>query len=258
MRINRDGFRGPDIDYTHAAPRIVTIGDSCTFGMTESSSYPRVLEQRLRERAIAVEVVNAGVEGYTSGDVLIELDRLKALRPQVTTIYLGWNGFFNEEQVFGHPTARDLAADPRCRSGPDDTVRKPPSRGARRVHNAQARGSARPGCDAARRIRSRVSSRDPTNRSRAAVEWQPRRAVDIAQACTRLIVNQPSTCCGSAICRPIPTIRTCLAKLSASIERPVATVGSRRVRGSDRPGGLEPDRADTSRALLLRFCSSDR
>jgi lysophospholipase L1-like esterase len=82
----------------------VTIGDSCTFGMIESSSYPRVLEEALRRRGIAVEVVNAGVEGYSSRDVLMELGRLKALRPEVTTIYLGWNGFFNEEQVFGHPT----------------------------------------------------------------------------------------------------------------------------------------------------------
>jgi lysophospholipase L1-like esterase len=103
IRINRDGFRGPEIDASHAAPRIVTIGDSCTFGMAESSSYPRILETSLRQRGIVTEVVNAGVEGYTSGDVLIELSRVKALRPDVTTIYLGWNGFFNEEQVFGHP-----------------------------------------------------------------------------------------------------------------------------------------------------------
>jgi lysophospholipase L1-like esterase len=103
IRINRDGFRGPEIDSAHAAPRIVTIGDSCTFGMGESSSYPRVLEASLRRRGIVTEVVNAGVEGYTSGDVLIELGRLKALRPDVTTVYLGWNGFFNQEQVFGHP-----------------------------------------------------------------------------------------------------------------------------------------------------------
>lgn len=104
IRINRDGFRGPEIDAAHKAPRIVTIGDSCTFGMTEPSSYPRVLEDTLRRRDVAIEVVNAGVEGYTTRDVLMELDRVKALRPEVTTIYLGWNGFFNQEQVFGQPT----------------------------------------------------------------------------------------------------------------------------------------------------------
>jgi len=104
VRIDRDGFRGPEIDPAHAAPRIVTIGDSCTFGMVESSSYPRMLETTLRSRGISVEVVNAGVEGYTSRDVLLEIDRLKALRPQLTTIYLGWNGFYNQEQVFGDPT----------------------------------------------------------------------------------------------------------------------------------------------------------
>jgi lysophospholipase L1-like esterase len=104
IRINHDGFRGPEIDASHAAPRIVTIGDSCTFGMAESSSYPRMLETSLRQHGIVTEVVNAGVEGYTSGDVVIELARLEALRPDVTTIYLGWNGFFNEEQVFGYPS----------------------------------------------------------------------------------------------------------------------------------------------------------
>src|SRR5439155_7303104 len=103
IRINRDGFRGPELDAAHSAPRIVTIGDSCTFGMEEASSYPRVLEDTLRRRGVAVEVVNAGVEGYTPRDVLIELDRLTVLRPDVTMIYLGWNGFFNEEQVFGFP-----------------------------------------------------------------------------------------------------------------------------------------------------------
>lgn len=104
IRIDQDGFRGPELDRAHAAPRIVTIGDSCTFGMTESASYPRVLEETLRRGDIGVEVVNAAVEGYTSRDVLMELDRLKALRPDVTTVYLGWNGLFNREQVFGDPT----------------------------------------------------------------------------------------------------------------------------------------------------------
>jgi lysophospholipase L1-like esterase len=103
LRINHGGFRGPEIDPAHAVPRIVTIGDSCTFGMGESASYPRTLEATLHGRGIAVEVVNAGVEGYTPADVLLELDRIEALKPDVTTIYLGWNGFFNEEQVFGHP-----------------------------------------------------------------------------------------------------------------------------------------------------------
>jgi lysophospholipase L1-like esterase len=103
IRINSDGFRGPPLDRSHAARRIVTIGDSCTFGMSEAQSYPRVLERVLREKGKAVEVVNAGVEGYSPRDVLLELDRLKALRPDVATVYLGWNALFDEDQVFGRP-----------------------------------------------------------------------------------------------------------------------------------------------------------
>lgn len=103
VRINRDGFRGPEIDPAHRATRIVTVGDSCTFGMAEAASYPRVMEDTLRRRGVAVEVINAGVEGHTTGDVLLEVDRIGQLRPEWVTIYLGWNGFFNEEQVFGFP-----------------------------------------------------------------------------------------------------------------------------------------------------------
>jgi lysophospholipase L1-like esterase len=103
VRVNRDGFRGPELDAAHRAPRIVTLGDSCTFGMAEDASYPRALEEALRRRGTAVEVVNAGVEGYTTGDVLLELDRIARLRPEWVTVYIGWNGFFNEEQVFGFP-----------------------------------------------------------------------------------------------------------------------------------------------------------
>src|SRR5262249_13858282 len=103
VRVNRDGFRGPEIDVAHRVPRLVTVGDSCTFGMAESSSYPRVLEEALQQRGLAIEVVNGGVEGYTTRDVMIELDRIIDLQPQWVTLYLGWNGFFNEEQVFGFP-----------------------------------------------------------------------------------------------------------------------------------------------------------
>jgi lysophospholipase L1-like esterase len=103
VRINRDGFRGPEIDPAHRTTRIVTVGDSCTFGMAEAESYPRVMEDTLRRGGVAVEVINAGVEGYTTGDVLLEVDRIGQLRPEWVTIYLGWNGFFNEEQVFGFP-----------------------------------------------------------------------------------------------------------------------------------------------------------
>jgi lysophospholipase L1-like esterase len=103
VRVNREGFRGPEIDPAHRGVRVVTVGDSCTFGMAEAASYPRVVEDTLRSRGRSIEVINAGVEGYTTGDVLLEVDRILRLKPEWVTIYLGWNGFFNEEQAFGFP-----------------------------------------------------------------------------------------------------------------------------------------------------------
>ena len=40
IRINQRGFRGPEIDDAHSKPRILTIGDSCTFGTVEAHTYP--------------------------------------------------------------------------------------------------------------------------------------------------------------------------------------------------------------------------
>ena len=63
IRINKDGFRGPEIDRAHSRLRILTIGDSVTFGTIESHGYPRLLEDELRNRGLDAEVINAGVEG---------------------------------------------------------------------------------------------------------------------------------------------------------------------------------------------------
>jgi lysophospholipase L1-like esterase len=100
MRINRDGFKGPEIDRLHSGTRILTIGDSCTFGTFDRYSYPRVLERSLRNREMNVEVINAGVEGYAPVNVLARIDEFKALRPEVTTIYIGWNALYYEHEFF--------------------------------------------------------------------------------------------------------------------------------------------------------------
>ncbi len=97
MRINNDGFKGPDIDKTHSKPRILTIGDSCTFGtMFDEYSYPRTLERELNRMGESVEVINAGVEGYGHSNVLGRIKEFKALRPEITTIYIGWNALYAE------------------------------------------------------------------------------------------------------------------------------------------------------------------
>ncbi len=102
MRINADGFKGPDIDKTHSRVRIFTIGDSCTFGtMFDDYSYPRALERELGRLGKSVEVINAGVEGYGPANVLGRIEEFKALRPEITTIYIGWNALYAEPESYG-------------------------------------------------------------------------------------------------------------------------------------------------------------
>jgi lysophospholipase L1-like esterase len=70
--INVHGFRGPEIPRAKdpARRRVVTLGDSGTFGwmVTDDECYPRQLESILREMytKAPVDVINAGVPGYTS------------------------------------------------------------------------------------------------------------------------------------------------------------------------------------------------
>lgn len=96
--INEHGYRGPALpaDKPPGAFRLVTLGDSCTFGMEVplSETYPEVTRRLLRERsrAFRVEVLNGGVPGYTSLQALRSLRRdLARFAPDAVTLYVGWN-----------------------------------------------------------------------------------------------------------------------------------------------------------------------
>ena len=95
IRVNPDGFRGPDLDKTHARPRILALGDSTTFG-TGGTDYPRRIERILNLRGIPVEVVNGGVEGYFPRNLNYEINRYKSLKPEIVVLYIGWNSLFSE------------------------------------------------------------------------------------------------------------------------------------------------------------------
>ncbi len=101
VEVNADGFRGPALDASHRLYRILALGDSCTFGTPLSERYPyaRVLERELRARGLEAEVVNGGVEGYSPTNVLARLPELRALRPEMTTLYIGWNELYRDRYL---------------------------------------------------------------------------------------------------------------------------------------------------------------
>ncbi len=92
---NGDGFRtkefGPRLP--HVA-RVVALGDSSTFGwgVHQTHTYPRLLEDRLDSQAAPVEVLNLGMSGHTSRHGRAVFDHhARALDPDLLVISFGGN-----------------------------------------------------------------------------------------------------------------------------------------------------------------------
>jgi len=97
------GFRGQETPKQKPGGtlRIVCLGDSRTFGIwmdkggfRYDNDYPALLERSLhgREGAVRVEVINAGVIGYTSSQGLAQLETLVLpLQPDIITVAFGFN-----------------------------------------------------------------------------------------------------------------------------------------------------------------------
>ncbi len=82
--INANGFRGAT---THGIPkpstttRILLLGDSFTFGqgVVYDSIWPTLLERNLQLRGYDVDIVNAGVQGYSTREEVLLLQQLHAM-----------------------------------------------------------------------------------------------------------------------------------------------------------------------------------
>ncbi|MGN7612347.1 SGNH/GDSL hydrolase family protein [Magnetococcales bacterium HHB-1] len=97
LRVGEHRFRGflGDPVPEKGVGRLISIGDSCTFGpFLPGQPYPMVLERALNQRGVQVEVINAGVEGYRVENGLWILKQVLALRPDAVTLYLGWNDLY--------------------------------------------------------------------------------------------------------------------------------------------------------------------
>jgi len=97
---NALGFRGPEIEVPKPAGRyrIVCLGGSTTYSniVGDDDTYPRLMEGVLRELRpdLDVEVVNAGVESYTSAESLANLAfRCLDLEPDAIVVYHGANDY---------------------------------------------------------------------------------------------------------------------------------------------------------------------
>jgi lysophospholipase L1-like esterase len=108
--INSQGFLGAEFEPSKPAStlRIVSLGDSCTFGGgTPSGHYPGKLAERVESRGdVRLQVINASIDGMNSSMILRRLRaRVIPLAPDLVTVYAGWNDLmkFNPEGVSPQP-----------------------------------------------------------------------------------------------------------------------------------------------------------
>ena len=117
IHTSSEGWRGHELAATPPANRIISIGDSNTFGygVGDDECYPAQLEKRLREKLDpAAEVVNTGVSGYDTVQERIVLEkRGMALKP--SAVILQWN--INDLEVSNLQT---IVMDDGALIGPND------------------------------------------------------------------------------------------------------------------------------------------
>ena len=96
-RHNPDGFRGLPIktDPPSGRTRIVCMGESstyCTSIIEDKDTYPARLEYHLKQAGKSVEVLNAGVGGYTSLENLMRYHfKIRYLKPNLLIYYFTHN-----------------------------------------------------------------------------------------------------------------------------------------------------------------------
>lgn len=95
FHLNTHGkLRSPPIANPKTRLRILVLGDSCTFGLgvNDDQTWPAQLQVKLHERGMEVEVINAGVPGFSAfqGKAYLEHEGL-ALKPDLVTICFGIN-----------------------------------------------------------------------------------------------------------------------------------------------------------------------
>jgi len=102
ININNEGFRGPEIqrEKSDDTYRIFMVGGSTTFGYGASldqNSIPAHLQEKFNQINLGkrVEVINAGIHGYTSNDEMnLVKNKLVHYDPDLVIIFDGSNDIF--------------------------------------------------------------------------------------------------------------------------------------------------------------------
>lgn len=95
VHTNSSGFRGGE-DYplrSSRRHRIVCLGDSRTygFGVGDHDTFSWVMQQELRSMGRDVEVINAGVHGFSAVQCRARLEQMLVYKPTVAVVAPGYN-----------------------------------------------------------------------------------------------------------------------------------------------------------------------
>ncbi|MBW2420909.1 MAG: hypothetical protein JRH19_20385 [Deltaproteobacteria bacterium] len=92
--INRLGLRSGELLEPGTRPRILVLGDSQAYGhgVADDAPYPQRLQALFKARGEAVEVINAGMQGYSSDQSYkLFAKRLRKLKPDLVIFAHYWN-----------------------------------------------------------------------------------------------------------------------------------------------------------------------
>lgn len=80
---------------------INAFGDSLTagYGVNTESSYPKVLEKKLKENGYYYKVINSGISGETTGDALRRVNKVLDSKPEIVILTLGANDAFRNVSI---------------------------------------------------------------------------------------------------------------------------------------------------------------
>ena len=102
VNINSDGFRGNEIRDDDKY-MVIFLGGSTAFGTVTSSdetTIPALIEKKLNEENLNIQIINAGIPSATSIDELYLLENyLLKYNPDLVIMYDGWNDIVERKKV---------------------------------------------------------------------------------------------------------------------------------------------------------------